>query len=233
MTKIMRLNIVGIVISSALFCLCSGNAYAGSYLINARNDCLSAPLKNRMDSIEAQTTEFLNQQQSPVTGLVESFHGTSTLAYDLRSSAFYNVQDGVLDAQSFTYDSAIAAMAYLLSGHLDKTQKILSVYMNEFYREKGDTKGLCNCYRTDEVSESSLMAGVDGQQMHLGPAMWVSIAALHYSAATGDMQYLGFVLDMAKWARSQALGVRGREIRRGVNGLRFRGGLDKSIFHRK
>jgi len=152
-------------------------------------------------NIEVQTLKFLDSQSSKVNGLIESFRGTSRFTFDIFSRAFCYGKGGVLDCQSFTYDSAIAAMAYTLAGQTRKTEKILDAYQKEFYRDKNDYTGLCNSYRTDMTDEQGLTIGIDGLQIHAGPALWIAMSALHYSAITHDLKYLGFVIDIVKWAQ--------------------------------
>jgi len=184
-----------------LFLLC-GETFAGNF-INKEidNPFISKSLKKKFYTMEVQTDSFFDCQQSKVNGLIESYRGTSRYMFDLFTRAFCYGDGGVLDCQSFTYDSAVAATAYAVSGQLRQARKILTAYRKEFYRSKNDFIGLCNSYRTDAVDRDGLRVGVDGLKIHLGPAMWVSVAALHYSALTEDFQYLGFVLDMAKWAQ--------------------------------
>jgi hypothetical protein len=164
---------------------------------------LSPELQKKYYKIEVQTYRFLNRQHSDVNGLIESFRGSSRYSYDMFSSAFCYGKGGVLDCQSFTYDGAVAAIAYALSGNEGKAKDILKVYRKEFYWLKSnDMVGLYNSYRSDTVSgDRALSTGIDGDRMHLGPGMWVGIAALQYTALTGDLEFLGFMIDMAKWAR--------------------------------
>jgi hypothetical protein len=78
----------------------------------------------------------------------------------------------------------------------------LKAYRREFYFLKNnDMVGLYNCYRTDKESNNGLGIGIDGDRVHLGPNMWVGIAALQYTALTGDLEFIGFCVDMAKWTR--------------------------------
>jgi len=86
--------------------------------------------------MEVQTVRFLDRQQSTINGLVESFRGTSKYTFDLFSKGFCYGRGGVLDCQSFTYDSAIAAMAFTLSGQTQKARKVFDSYKKEFYMSK-------------------------------------------------------------------------------------------------
>lgn len=168
-----------------------------------RNQFLSPSLQQNYYKIAMQTTRFFERQQSDVNMLIESFRGSTTYAYDMFTRAFTYGKEGVLDAQAFTYDGAIAALALLVAGQPRKAERLLQVYRKEFYYVKVDDIGLFNSYRTDipENRFGGLAPGVDGDRTHLGPTMWVAIAALQYTAVTGDRQFLSMAIDMASWAR--------------------------------
>lgn len=162
---------------------------------------LSPDLQKNYFKSEVQTVQFLDRQQSNVNGLVESFRGTSIYAYDIFTRAFCYGKGGVLDGQAFTYDNAVAIIAYLIAGKDAKASAMLRVFRKEFYNVKNDVVGLFNSYRTDRTDNGMLVLGIDGDRIHLGPTMWIALAALQYTAATGDLQYLSFAIDMAKWAQ--------------------------------
>ena len=145
-----------------LFLFC-GDVFAGNYLNkNAVNPFISPDLKRKLYKIEVQTTEFLDKQQFEVNGLVESFRGTSRYTFDIFTRAFCYGSGGVLDCQSFTYDSAVAALAFTLAGQPQKACKIFSSYKREFYMLKNEYIGLCNSYRTDSGGTD----GVCGYRRH-------------------------------------------------------------------
>lgn len=185
-------------------CGAFNRALAGNNLNNGvKNDYIPQALQKKFYKIEVQTLDFLGKQQSEINGLIESYRGTSVYTYDLFSRDFCVGRGGVLDCQSFTYDGALAAMAFILAGKTDNARKMLNAYRKEFYKPKDDVLGLCNAYRTDKNDEDGLMVGIDGVKIHVGPMMWVSMAALHYTAVTDDLQYLGFIIETVKWARQQ------------------------------
>lgn len=158
-------------------------------------------LKKNYYKLQMKTASFFDRQTSSVNGLVESFRGTSIYSYDFFSKAFILGSGGVLDAQSFIYDGAIASISYLAAGQYKKTAKILKVYQREFYCSKGDYIGLYNAYKTDVPRKRwGLTAGIDGNRTHLGPNIWVTISALQYTAITGKLDFMPFVIDMLKWA---------------------------------
>lgn len=151
--------------------------------------------KNQINSIK-----FFDKQTSGVNGLVESFRGTSIYSYDLFTRAFIYGKNGALDAMAFTYDGAIASLAYLVCDQPKKASDILKIYRREFYCIKNERYGLFNCYRSDkETTKWGMTIGVDGDKMHVGPTVWIAIAALQYTAATGKLDFLPFVIDICKW----------------------------------
>lgn len=168
---------------------------------SARNPFLSADLQKKYYKIEVQTAQFLNRQRSNVNGLIESCRGTSKYSYDIASGDFVFGQNGVLDCQTFTYEGALAAITYLMIGKNEDAYRLLNTYKREFYRPKGDMIGLYTSYVSDVPEQNGLALGIDGDRIHLGPVMWVSIAALQYTAATGDTAFLGFVIDTVRWAQ--------------------------------
>ncbi|AKL97990.1 hypothetical protein [Endomicrobium proavitum] len=107
---------------------------------------------------------------------------------------------GALDAQSFTYDGAIAAITYMLCDQSYKAEKILSIYQKEFYMLKNENYGIFNSYRSDkEGTNWGMVIGIDGDRMHVGPNVWVAIAALQYTAITGKLDFLKLAIDISKW----------------------------------
>jgi hypothetical protein len=155
---------------------------------------------------QVDTIKYFDRQTSEVNGLVESFAGTSNLSYDLFSRSFILGKGGAMDTESFTYDGAIAALAYLASGQPKKAALILEVYQTEFYIEKNSSpQGLYNAYRTDKMAKKwGIPPGVDGDRIHLGPNTWVAIAALQYTAITGKTEFLPLAIDIAIWAGNLA-----------------------------
>ncbi len=159
-------------------------------------------LKTDYYKLQMKTASFFDRQTSSVNGLVESHRGTSVYSYDFFSRSFITGNGGVLDAQAFIYDTAIASLAYLLAGQNNKVVKILKVCEREFYSKKDDSRlGLYNAYKTDVPRKRwGLTPGIDGNRVHLGPNIWVTIAAFQYTAFTGKLDFLQFALDSLKWA---------------------------------
>jgi len=159
-------------------------------------------LKTDYYKLQMKTASFFDRQTSSVNGLVESHRGTSVYSYDFFSRSFITGNGGVLDAQAFIYDTAIASLAYLLAGQNNKVVKILKVCEREFYSKKDESKfGLYNAYKTDVPRKRwGLTPGIDGNRVHLGPNIWVTISAFQYTALTGKLDFLQFALDTLKWA---------------------------------
>ncbi|MCX5782623.1 MAG: hypothetical protein NT145_08005 [Elusimicrobia bacterium] len=176
--------------------------FPGDYISKEHRNLFVPPtLQENFYKVEVQTLHFFDRQKSSINGLVESFRGSSRYAYDLFTQAFTFGRGGVLDAQSFTYDCAVSALCYLIAGQSKKTADILDIYAMDFYNQKNGAIGLYNSYATDKPYDNSLAVGIDSR-VHLGPNMWVAIAALQYTALTGDLKYLDFIIDMIKWAMS-------------------------------
>lgn len=153
---------------------------------------------------QINVANFFDKQTSAVNNLVESYRGTSIYSFDILSGDFIYGSKGALDAQSFTYDSAMAAIAYLACGQPEKTAKILKAYQDEFYIKKSHSEfGIFNSYRTDKPAGNwGMVIGIDGDRMHVGPTIWIAIAALQYTAVTGRLEFLPFAIDISKWVDS-------------------------------
>ncbi|MDR2427264.1 MAG: hypothetical protein LBD46_08840 [Endomicrobium sp.] len=175
--------------------------YAGDIVNNKyREQFLSEGAKKAYYKIQANVTKFFDRQTSSLNGLVESFRGTSIYSYDIFTNVFAYGKKGTLDAQAFTYDGAIAALAYLVCDQPQKAANILKVYQTEFYCVKNERYGLFNSYRMDKESTKwGLPIGIDGDRMHVGPTVWVAIAAIQYTAVTGKPDFLPFIIDICKW----------------------------------
>lgn len=145
----------------------------------------------------------LNKQSNSSTGLVESYQGTSTCYFDDASQQYYQQEEGQLDKQAFTYDLSLAVMMYTINKQNKRAERIMRILKNNFYSVKNGYTGLLNSYRTSEFDiwgEDMLLAGIDGDRIHVGPNMWVALAALHYDQVNHTNKYLGFAIDIARWA---------------------------------
>lgn len=158
----------------------------------------------RAEQLTSKTVVFLDEERSEVTGLVESYRGSSLYYYDPASEQYYPDKLGILDYQAFTYDLSLVCMVYCLSGQFDKAERILRVLEKNFLIEKNGNKGLLNSYLITDfagtIDEDALVMGIDGDRIHVGPNMWIALSALHYNAITETNTFLPFVLEIARWA---------------------------------
>ena len=157
----------------------------------------------KLRSIDAQTLTFLDKERSANTGLVESFHGSSTYYYDPASEKYYPDKAGILDQQGFTYDLALVIITYTLNGQFKQAANILSVLQDNFSVEKNGNIGLLNAYNIADFGTTALNSldmGIDGDRIHVGPNMWVALAALQYDQISQTREFLPLVIDIAHWA---------------------------------
>lgn len=191
-----------------LVLLCSIECMAGDepQLILAN---LSSGLENlyleKLLVVNRQTITFLDKEMAPATGLVESFHGSSPYYYDPASAQYYPDKEGILDQQGFTYDLSLVVMVYALNGQYRQAEQILRVLEHNFSVEKNGYIGLLNSYKISGFNgqdQYGLEIGIDGDRIHVGPNMWIALAALQYDKLSGTNQFLPFVIAIAKWAYS-------------------------------
>lgn len=157
----------------------------------------------KLQAVNRQTITFLDKVRAPATGLVESFHGSSPYYYDSASEQYYPDKAGVLDQQGFTYDTSLVVMVYALNGQVQKAKQILTVLERNFKIEKNGYIGLLNAYNISDFNDQDqygLEMGIDGDRIHVGPNMWIALAALQYNKMSGTSQFLPFVVEIAKWA---------------------------------
>ncbi|MBP7217254.1 MAG: PilZ domain-containing protein, partial [Candidatus Omnitrophica bacterium] len=114
---------------------------------------------------------WLKTHQNPRTGLVVSFEG-----------------DNDLSRWAFTYDQALAVIAFSRFGDLERAKKILLFYQNKAKRMDGK---LLNAYYVDDGVPAEFM-------VHNGPNIWMAIAALHYTKRSNDTRFLGMAEQIAQ-----------------------------------
>lgn len=118
---------------------------------------------------------WLRSHQNRLTGLVISFEG-----------------DPAIKNWAFTYDQALAAQAFLISGDNYRAEKILAFYKNRAKRKNG---AFFNAY-------NALTGNPAESVVNTGPNIWVGIACLQYTKQTGDGRFLGMAEEIARWAVS-------------------------------
>ncbi len=161
---------------------------------------MNLKLREKYSSIRQETLRFLDEHRSAVTGLVESYQNSSLYYFIPADGIFELGHEPHLAHQAFTYDIATAAMVYSACGQQKKAKQILDSMQRDFYRSKNGVLGLYTSYLTDQVGEdNSLVIGIDGDRVYVGPTMWIALAAIQYIRITGDGSYLPWVIDMAKW----------------------------------
>jgi hypothetical protein len=135
--------------------------------------------ETRKELQEATTSnmyEWLRTHQNKFSGLVMSFEG-----------------DPSTSEVAFTYDQALAAQAFVLASDYDRAAKILYFYRNKAERSDG---GFFNAYNSTSGAPSESV-------VHVGPNVWIAIAAIHYYDKTNSREYLQFAEDVARWVMMQ------------------------------
>ncbi len=157
-------------------------------------------LQEKYGDIKQEALRFLDRHRAPATGLVESYNGSSLYYLIPAEGTFELGHEPHLANQAFTYDIATSVMIYTACGEKDKAQQMLDNMQKEFYRTKNGEWGLYTSYRSDQFAEdNTLVIGIDGDRIHVGPTMWIALAAIQYVRITGDGSYLTWIIDMAKW----------------------------------
>ncbi len=185
-----------------IFSLIMAGALQAQEAVYARPDeeYMDANLKEKYSDIKQDTLRFLDERRSSITGLVESYQNSSLYYYLPADDIFEPGHAPHLAHQSFTYDIATAAMVYISCGKQKKARQILDNMEKEFYRLKNGAPGFYTSYLSDQLDGNGhLVIGIDGDRVHVGPTMWVALAAIQYIRITGDGSYLPWVIDMAKW----------------------------------
>ena len=114
--------------------------------------------------------DWIKNRQDLRRGLVLSFEG-----------------DDSLERVCFTYDQALAAFVFLISGDKARAEKVLDFYLGKV--NKG--QDIYNAYFTQgDVFEYVL---------HSGPNAWIGLAALCYTKETGEKKYLPIAKKVANF----------------------------------
>ena len=170
---------------------------------------------NKMDMVteNLKVTEYLDSINNKETGLFESFVGSAHFIEDVRfpQIPMMRTADGYLDNQAFTYDQALCLIAMIHMGQLDRTKEILKVYESNFMIPKNGKRGLFTSYMADKFDYyfpspsgefNTMILGIDGDRIHVGPAVWIGLAAQHYYFRTRASDFIDFTVKMFLWARS-------------------------------
>jgi hypothetical protein len=126
----------------------------------------------RASSVLRQMYDWIKSHQNLNTGLIASFEG-----------------DMALEDWAFTYDQSLACQTFLLFGDADHADAILSFYAHRAVKKNG---AYSNAYdATDGHSMESTI--------HVGPNIWIGIAALQYGHRLKSDAYLPMAKDIADW----------------------------------
>ncbi|MDD5292464.1 MAG: PilZ domain-containing protein [Candidatus Omnitrophica bacterium] len=120
--------------------------------------------------------DWLKNHQVQKTGLIVSFEGD------------HNLQN-----TTFTYDQALAVIAYTLFGDYDKAKRGLDFFVHK--AERMDGLGIYNAYYSKSGEVAEYIA-------HAGPNLWLGIAILQYTDRTGDRSYISLAEQIAQWINS-------------------------------
>ena len=129
--------------------------------------------QKRSSDVSAQMFQWLESHQNLRTGLVASFEG-----------------DPLLEDTAFTYDQSLAAQVFLLFGDNERAAAILSFFDRRAVHENG---AFYNAYET--VAGSPVESTV-----HVGPNLWLGIAALQFGHQTQDGRFLPLARRIGDWA---------------------------------
>lgn len=98
-------------------------------------------------------------------------------------------QDGSKVKKEYTYDQAVAAIAFLLVGDIESARGVLNKLA-----DTQDTAGFwINSYWWDNGAGEEI-------RRHVGPVMWVCLAVMNYEKITGDtITYHSMAIDAIDW----------------------------------
>jgi len=115
--------------------------------------------------------QWLKIHQNPRTGLVMSFEGDKDIA-----------------SWAFTYDQALIIQIFTNFDDYARARKLLDFFADQAKREDS---WFLNAYYTNEGSPAEFV-------MYCGPNIWLGIAIVQYTQATGDRNYLGIAEEIAR-----------------------------------
>jgi hypothetical protein len=106
---------------------------------------------------------------------------------------YSHVGDKRFDQWSFTYDSAVVALAYMAVGDINDARKII-----DFYMKAPEVKRL-NGFIEAFIPSSSTIKGQD-YSVRTGANVWMGIAGLHLYKKTKELKYFRFAKKIAGFA---------------------------------
>jgi len=126
-------------------------------------------LENRLFDV---MYEYIKASQSRKTGLIDSFRG-----------------DEMLQGTAFTYDQALAAALFCIKKDYKRAAKILTFFKDVASRQENV---FYNAYFTVPGDPAEYV-------VHVGPNVFIGLAAIEYYKKTGDKKYLPLATDIADW----------------------------------
>jgi len=114
--------------------------------------------------------QWLKVHQSPRTGLVASFEGDKNIAN-----------------WAFTYDEALAVLAYSYFSDFQRAKKILDFFKTRAEKINGQ---FVNAYYAGDGNPAEYT-------VHNGPNIWLGIAIMHYTKMSGDTSYMKLAEEIA------------------------------------
>jgi len=114
--------------------------------------------------------QWFKVRQNPHTGLAMSFEG-----------------DKDIESWAFLYDQALLVQVYLKFSDFSRAKKILDFFANDAKREDG---WFLNAYYVNDGAPAEFV-------LHCGPNIWLGLAIMQYTQATGDKQYLKIAEEIA------------------------------------
>ncbi len=123
-------------------------------------------------SVLNQMQGWLQSHQNLKTGLVASFEG-----------------DAALEDQAFIYDQSLVAQVFLIFGSTKDAEAIL-----EFYRSRA--KKIAGAFAN---SYDTVSGAVIEPIVHVGPNVWLGIAALQYEHKVKDGRFLPLAREIGSW----------------------------------
>lgn len=127
------------------------------------------------EATTANMVQWLKTHQNKFTGLLMSFEG-----------------DRYIRHWAFIYDQSLASQVFLISNDPHASKQILLFFKDVAQKRDG---AFLNAYNT--------ITGAPAEEtVHVGPNIWLAIAAVHYSKKTGEASYMALAEEIASWAIS-------------------------------
>ena len=158
---------------------------------------------------------YLDSVKSSTTQLYRSY-GPETARY-IKDSRFPNkpvylsTVKGYLDHESFTYDNGASIIALIDCRQFNKARKLLTILSDNFSVLKNGKTGLFNSYNMNNFNYffptvsgrmNLLRMGIDGSLIHLGPNIFIALAAQHYYFKTASVKFVEYLIKVFKWVQT-------------------------------